>query len=198
MEYKNRNILFYGPAKTPDKRQLSINDYDFIFITNNMVSLFFNLYSIEPTTKIILLANNLFTKTNYHVIQKFSNLLYRVIVINPKSVELLENFIPHDKIILSSFYISHFIPLGLSRVLNYLQGTNFKKLYITGVTFYKEGNIKDCYMSNYMIKEGYQYNIFNEDQGKHNITNEIQYTKKMCRINRNIEPCPTLREILSL
>ena len=198
MEYRNKKILFYGPAKTSDKRQLSINDYDFIIITNNMVSLFFNLYSIEPTTKIILLSNNLFTRTNYRVIQKFSNLLYRVIVINRKSVELLEDVIPYDKIILSSFHISHSIPLGLSRVLNYLQDTNFKKLFITGVTFYQEGNIDSCYMNNYMIKEGHKYNIFNEDKGKHNIKKEIHYTRKMCRKNKNIEPCPALREILNL
>ena len=82
------------------------------------------------------------------------------------------------EIFLSSFHIYHSIPLGLSRVLNYLQDTNFKKLYITGVTFYQEGNIRDYYMSNYMIKEGYQYNIFNEARGKHHIRKEIEYTKK--------------------
>ena len=49
-----------------------------------------------------------------------------------------------------------------------------------------------------MIKEGHQYNIFNDDKGKHNIKKEIHYTRKMCRKNKNIESCPALREILNL
>ena len=38
---ENKNILFYGPGNTIDKKNLNINDYDYVIITNNMINIFF-------------------------------------------------------------------------------------------------------------------------------------------------------------
>ena len=189
---ENKNILFYGPGKTIDKKNLNINDYDYVIITNNMINIFFNKYK-DITSKIVLYTNALYTKNYLNVIELYDKHIDTYITVNEESKELLSKF---NKNIIVSINKNKIIPLGLTRCLNILSNIKFKSLYITGVTFYKNKNLKECYENNYIVKEGLFYNIFNKNiPSVHNIYSDFLYTKKFCQ-RANVMMCPELISIM--
>lgn len=89
IDYDNLNILFYGPADSEEKNNLDINSYDIVFITNNMINIFFNKYiNIKP--KILLLSNQYFSLHNSNEIEKYANHIFLIYVVNKKSIESLK------------------------------------------------------------------------------------------------------------
>lgn len=192
----NKKILFYGPALTDDKKKIILNDYDYIIITNNMISIFFDKYNYTKNN-IIYLSNQLYSMNYIDNILKYDSYIIKYLLVTKKSYDYLKKYINEDKIyLLKSFSLNRTIPLGLSRILELIKNIKFKKLYITGVTFYNEGNINKCYEKKYMIKESIVYNIFNKDKNIHNIEYNKIFTKKICNKNNNIELSPILKKIL--
>jgi len=192
----NKKILFYGPALTDDKKKIILNDYDYIIITNNMISIFFDKYNYTKNN-IIYLSNQLYSMNYIDNILKYDSYIIKYLLVTKKSYDYLKKYINEDKIyLLKSFSLNRTIPLGLSRILELIKNIKFKKLYITGVTFYNEGNINKCYEKKYMIKESMVYNIFNKDKNIHNIEYNKIFTKKICNKNNNIELSPILKKIL--
>ena len=185
--FKDKKIMFYGPGNTSDKDTLDISYFDYIIITNNMVELFFNKYGEELSCKIIHLVNQLYSLTHLEIIIPVE-----------KGYNYLKSNMNRDKIYKSPNVPSvRGVPLGLSRILNLLDKAMFKELYITGVTFYSGSKIEECYENTqYIIKEGRKYNIFNADKKIHNLQSNITYTKKICNSNKNITMCKDLQEIL--
>ena len=120
------------------------------------------------------------------------NILIHILVVNEESKGLLNKF---NKNIIVSINKNKIIPLGLTRCLNILSNIKFKSLYITGVTFYKNKNLKECYENNYIVKEGLFYNIFNKVSKVHNIYIDFLYTKKFCQ-RANVMMCPELISII--
>ena len=195
--FKDKKIMFYGPGNTSDKDTLDINYFDYIIITNNMVELFFNKYGEELSCKIIHLVNQLYSLTHLETIKKYSDKIEIIIPVE-KGYTYLKSNMNRDKIYKSPNVPSvRGVPLGLSRILNLLDKAMFKELYITGVTFYSGNKIEECYENTqYIIKEGHKYNIFNADKKIHNLQSNITYTKKICNSNKNITMCKDLQEIL--
>jgi hypothetical protein len=183
INYDNLNILFYGPADTEDKINIDINLYDIVFITNNMINIFFNKYNnIKP--KIILFSNQYFSLNNSNEILKYINKLFLIYVPGKKSIDFLEKMnipvcnIPNN----SSFKIIK-TPLGLTRILMLLENENYKSLNVVGCTFY---NNKDTiYEKNYQI-----LNPIEELKKAHNLDSNIEYLKYFITkkpINMSIE-----------
>lgn len=195
--FKDKKIMFYGPGNTSDKDTLDISYFDYIIITNNMVELFFNKYGEELSCKIIHLVNQLYSLTHLETIKKYSDKIEIIIPVE-KGYNYLKSNMNRDKIYKSPNVPSvRGVPLGLSRILNLLDKAMFKELYITGVTFYSGSKIEECYENTqYIIKEGRKYNIFNADKKIHNLQSNITYTKKICNSNKNITMCKDLQEIL--
>jgi hypothetical protein len=195
--FTNKRILFYGPANTLDKPFLNINDYDYIIITNNLITRFFDKYKLKPHCKVIHLCNQLYTLNYINNLWKYEKNIYFFLFINKKSLSYAEKYLERQKLCqLPLFSINKKIPLGLSRILNFLKNTNFKELYITGCTFYNEKKIEDCYEVKYMIKEGKKNNIFSADKTKHSLQDNINYVKNICKNNKNIILCEELLQIL--
>lgn len=191
MDFQDKTILFYGPADTKDKETISPDDFDFTIITNNMVNLFFKKYSIQQT-KVILLTNCLFTKKYFQGIHENHDKLYGYIVINNASELKIKNNLKNIKpMIKKNFSLNGKVPLGLTRVLNILEGTNFKRIYITEVTFYSDTRgIQHNYETNYLTPLGKKYNIFVSDKNLHNIKDNINFFKKFMRKYENkVEIC---------
>lgn len=189
---ENKNILFYGPGNTIDKKKLNINNFDYIIITNNMISIFFNKFK-DIEAKIILYTNALYTKNYLNIIEEFDKYIDTYIVVNEECRDVLNKF---GKNIILSLNTNNIIPLGLTRCLHILSKINFKSLYITGVTFYKNKNLKECYENNYIVREGLIHNIFNKNiRSVHNIYSDFLYTKKFC-MRENVNVCPELFSII--
>jgi|LakMenEpi03Aug12_release.lakeMendotaPanAssembly.Ray.scaffolds.fasta_scaffold687251_1 hypothetical protein len=198
IDYDNLNILFYGPANTEEKNNLDINSYDIVFITNNMINIFFNKYiNINIKPKIILLSNQYFSlHNNSNEIEKYANHIFLIYVINKKSMKSLKNKKINIPVLLiknnSKFKLMK-TPLGLTRVLMLLEDKNYKSLNIIGCTFYN--NTNTIYEKNYQLMTN-QYRI--EDlKLKHNLDSNIEYLKYFMtkkKINISIE----LSNILSL
>ena len=195
--FKDKKIMFYGPGNTSDKDTLDISYFDYIIITNNMVELFFNKYGEELSCKIIHLVNQLYSLTYLDTIKKYSDKIEIIIPVD-KGYNYLKSNMNRDKIYKSPNVPSvRGVPLGLSRILKLLDKAMFKELYITGVTFYSGSKIEECYENTqYIIKEGRKYNIFDADKKKHNLQSNITYTKKICNSNKNITMCKDLQDIL--
>ena len=195
--FKDKKIMFYGPGNTSDKDTLDISYFDYIIITNNMVELFFNKYGEELSCKIIHLVNQLYSLTHLETIKKYSDKIEIIIPVE-KGYNYLKSNMNRDKIYKSPNVRSvRGVPLGLSRILKLLDKTMFKELYITGVTFYSGSKIEECYENTqYIIKEGRKYNIFNADKKLHDLQSNITYTKKICNSNKNITMCKDLQDIL--
>ena len=195
--FKDKKIMFYGPGNTSDKDTLDISYFDYIIITNNMVELFFNKYGEELSCKIIHLVNQLYSLTHLDTIKKYSDKIEIIIPVE-KGYNYLKSNMNRDKIYKSPNVPSvRGVPLGLSRILKLLDKAMFKELYITGVTFYSGSKIEECYENTqYIIKEGRKYNIFDADKKKHNLQSNITYTKKICNSNKNITMCKDLQDIL--
>tara|TARA_B110000908_G_scaffold22296_1_gene25251 strand:- start:851 stop:1483 length:633 start_codon:yes stop_codon:yes gene_type:complete len=192
----NKKILFYGPGPTLDKPELNINTYDYIFITNNMITIFFDKYDISDNQKIIMLCNQLYCLNYYNNLIKYENKIDIFLFINILSVNKIKNVLNNQKIALitNMNYIKK-TPLGLTRILNFLENIDFKKLYITGVTFYRETNIDKCYEDNYIVNEGKKFNIFKRDKHVHDMPANINYTKQICSKNKNITYCDEMKKI---
>lgn len=192
IDYDNLNILFYGPANSEEKNNLDINSYDIVFITNNMINIFFNKYiNIKP--KIILLSNQYFSLHNSNEIEKYANHIFLIYVISKKSIKSLKNKKINIPILLiknnSKFKIMK-TPLGLTRVLMLLEDKNYKSLNIIGCTFYN--NTNTIYEKNYQ-----RVNQIEDLKTKHNLDSNIEYLKYFMtkkKINISIE----LSNILSL
>ena len=162
-----------------------------------MVELFFNKYGEEFSCKIIHLVNQLYSLTHLDTIKKYSKKIEIIIAVQ-KGYKYLKETMNRDNIYQSPNVPSvSGIPLGLSRILMLLDKAMFKELYITGVTFYSESKLEKCYENTqYIIKDGYKYNIFNADKKKHNLKSNITYTKKICNKHKNITMCKDLHDIL--
>lgn len=195
--FKDKKIMFYGPGNTSDKDTLDITYFDYIIITNNMVELFFNKYGEELSCKIIHLVNQFYSLTYLDTIKKYSDKIEIIIPVE-KGYNYLKSNMNRDKIYKSPNVRSiRGVPLGLSRILKLLDKAMFKELYITGVTFYSGSKIEECYENTqYIIKEGRKYNIFNADKKLHDLQSNITYTKKICNSNKNITMCKDLQDIL--
>ena len=193
----NKKILFYGPGPTLDKPELNINTYDYIFITNNMITIFFDKYDISDNQKIIMLCNQLYCLNYYNNLIKYENKIDIFLFISILSVNKIKNVLNNQKIALitNRNYIKK-VPLGLTRILNFLENIEFKELYITGVTFYSEKNIDKCYEDNYIVNEGKKFNIFKGDKNVHDMPSNINYTKLICDNNSNIKMCKEMNNIL--
>ena len=175
----NKRILFYGPAQTLDKQYINVNDYDYVIITNNFITLFFDKYELKQHCKIIHLSNDLYTRNYIENLIKNEKKIELFLFINMEALNNAKKYIAREKLFLlpSNYYlkIKEKIPLGLSRILNFLEKSNFKELYITGCTFYKENKIEDCYEENYMVKEAKKHNVLGRDSNKHDIQDNINY-----------------------
>lgn len=192
--FKDKKIIFYGPAKTSDKKTIDISYYDYAIITNNMIDIFFNKYNQNLSCKIILLANQLYSINYAHIIKKYNNKIDIILTIG-KGYNYLKNLINNVNIYkMSSINVVKGVPLGLTRILELLNNQKFKELYISGVTFYNGRKIEDCYENNYMIEHGKKCNVFNNRA--HNISSNIRYTKKILYTNKNILICNELHNIL--
>jgi hypothetical protein len=204
--FKNKRILFYGPAVTNDKKELNVNNYDYIVITNNMINIFFkkvNKHNI--TCKIIHLTNYLYTRTYIDRIKEHCDAIDIFITVHKHAEKLLKEILKNKNH--TQVYNLELekhqpkvnrTPLGLSRILCFFDNTSFEELYITGVTFYKNSNdIKDCYEKNYICKEGLIYNIYGKDKHIHDINSNIKYTQYVCKNNPKIKMCKELNNILT-
>lgn len=194
--FKDKKILFYGPANTCDKKSLNICNFDYIIITNNMLDIFFTRYNENFSSKIIYLTNELYSLNYIDKIKNYTDNIEIILTVG-RGYEYLKKQIKNVNI----FYMPdiHEIkgtPLGLTRILKLLENQEFKELYISGVTFYTGDKITDCYEDNYITKEGKIYNIFNKDKGVHNISSNKRYTKMVCDSNKNITMCKELHNIL--
>jgi len=195
--FKDKKILFYGPANTCDKKSLNILNFDYIIITNNMLDIFFNKYNGNLSCKIIHLANQLFCLNYRDTIKRYADKIDIILTVAKKSYEHLKKNINNiDIFLMSDIREIKGTPLGLSRILKLLENQEFKELYISGVTFYNGDKITDCYEDNYITKEGKIYNIFNKDKGVHNIPSNKRYTRMVCDSNKNIKMCKELHDIL--
>ena len=195
--FKDKKILFYGPANTKDKNTLDINYFDYTIITNNMISIFFDKYGKNLSCKIIHLSNQLYTLNYIDTIKKYSNNIDVFFVVNKLSYNYIKKYIKKN-IFICKFNNNTVkkTPLGLTRILNFMNNINFKELYISGVTFYKADKIEDCYEKKYIVKEGMIYNIFNKDKDVHDILSNIRYTKNICKNSLHIKLCEELKNIL--
>ena len=194
--FKEKQIVFYGPADTCDKKTLDINNFDYIIITNNMLDIFFKRYNENLSGKIIYLTNQLYSLNYMDKIKNYTDKIEIILAVG-KGYEYLKKHLNNVNI----FYMQDIheiegVPLGLTRVLKLLENQQFKELYISGVTFYSGNKITDCYEDNYITKEGKIYNIFNKDKGVHNISSNKRYTRMVCDSNKNITMCKELKEIL--
>ena len=195
----NKRILFYGPAQTLDKQYINVNNYDYVIITNNLITLFFDKYKLNQQCKIIHLSNHLYTLNYIENLKRNEKKIELFLFIDIPSFNNAKKYIACEKLfLLPSNYnvITKKIPLCLPRILNFLEKSNFKELYITGCTFYKENKIEDCYEENYMVKEGKKHNVFSNDSKKHDIQDNINYVKDICENNKNIILCKELQQRL--
>jgi len=194
-EFINSRILFFGPGDTKDKLTLNLNDYDYIIITNNMINLFFQNKSYK--SKIILLTNKLFTLNYSEDIKKHNDKIYCYLTSSNIALQHLKNITKKEIYLLNKEDIVKGVPLGLTSVLIYLKNINFKHLYITGVTFYSnKQDIESNYVTNYMVKEGYEYNVLNMDKELHNIDSNIKYLCNFLKNNHNTYISDELKQIL--
>ena len=197
----NKKILFYGPANTNDKKTININFYDYVIITNNMISSFFSKYS-NITCKIIHYTNTLYTKNYIELIKFYSSLISLHFVSGYKSYKIITKHIKTKNIkrlksIPYGFKRAKGIPFILTRLLLFLKYFNFKQLYITGCTFYSSNNINDCYEEKeYIIKEAKYKNIFTDDKNIHNLKYNKYIVKKILKQNPNIKICKELKDVL--
>jgi hypothetical protein len=202
-ELKNKKILYFGPGNTSDKSNLNINDYDYVIITNMMIDIFHKKYDIKKP-KIIGFLNHGFTQTYPEIIKKQSKYIYKYIFVLKEDINFIKKYISEDKILLSYFVLKRRTPLGLPRALNLLEKTNFKELYITGVTFYQECNLQEVYADKEYIDEPTANSVWWNTPGKnpydlqdcHKLNDNIEYTKKICQENNKIILCEELKNIL--
>lgn len=194
--FNNKKIIFYGPARTTDKEFIDVNEYDYVIITNNMINIFFDKYNEKLYCKVILLVNKLYALKYTETIKKYINDIYIIFVIEEVYGYLRKNIKKTNIFRIPAVPGVRKVPLCLSRILYLLKNKGFKELYITGVTFYKEKKIEECYEDNYMVEESKKYNIFNKDKHVHDIISNIRYTRRMCDKNNNISMCKELFDIL--
>jgi hypothetical protein len=191
--FANKKILFWGPGNTDDKKDIDKNNYDYIIITNNMITMIDEF----PPQKVILLSNKLYTKKYYHHIKEHHKKLFKIIVTSKESYGILFNLGIHNVLVQvgQSHYIKK-IPLGLSRILHMLESSAFSNLYITGVTFYNNPHIENNYIENYMVNEGKTCNVFAKDKEKHNIKENIKYLKRFIKYKGRTTISPELQKII--
>ena len=164
-----------------------------------MVDIFFKKFPKGISCKVICLFNQLYSLNYLDTIIKYKDSIDSILTVSHKSLNYLKKNLRKERIyILNNNFYDRIkgVPLGLSRILNIIHMQKFKELYITGVTFYSENSIKECYENNYMIEEGKKCNLFNYDKRNHHIPSNLLYTKTLCMNNKNITMCKELKELL--
>ena len=181
-KFDNLKILFYGPANTEDKNNIDINLYDVVFITNNMINIFFKKYD-NIKTKIILLSNEYFSLNNSNDIVKNINKVFLIYVSSLKALDFLKKIklikIPILMITNNSNFKVIQTPLGLTRVLMLLENEKYNSINVVGCTFYNDLNT--VYEKNYQL-----LNPFEELKKQHNLNSNIEYLKYFIANNKII------------
>tara|TARA_Y100000389_G_C17459878_1_gene520861 strand:- start:1382 stop:2026 length:645 start_codon:yes stop_codon:yes gene_type:complete len=194
----NKKIVFYGPAFTKDKDSLNLDTFDYVIITNNMVSIFFEKYPNLLNCKVILVTNILYTKFHIQTILQYDRNIALYFTACDVAGNILKQSISKSKIHIMG--IPHFqfgIPLILTRILIFLYCVQFKELYITGATFYNATNIHECYEDpRYIIPQARKFNVFSMDSQKHNIPYNIYVARSICLQKQNITLCNELNSVI--
>lgn len=130
--FNDKKILFYGPgvkAEEPD-----VNSYDFVIITNNQVSFFFNEHKVE--TKVLLWVNGYFGKHGLDNVRPYANFIFGSIS-GKKTCDRLAEMGVRQKLHIKRVKGFKKIPLGLTKILNFLNDYNFKQIDIVGIDFFE-------------------------------------------------------------
>ena len=80
--FKDKKIIFYGPANTCDKKSLDIRSFDYVIITNNMLETFFNRYNENTYCKIIYLVNKLYSLNYVDTIKRYADKIEMILAVN--------------------------------------------------------------------------------------------------------------------
>ena len=203
-DLKGKKLLFLGPAPTKDKKDLDVNVFDYVIITNNAITTFFARYRPNSTTRVIAFVNRLYSNTHPDRIRQHAQGVAHWLSVHSPSddaLRLLANAARVKSEDIGCVGGGH--SLGLNKVLKWLKASNamHSELHITGATFYREGaysrNIHACYEPEYIIPLGLVYNIFGRDT-HHNIPKEANITRSLVVTDPRVSLCVELAEVLRL
>tara|TARA_Y100000741_G_scaffold24397_2_gene17636 strand:- start:10405 stop:10980 length:576 start_codon:yes stop_codon:yes gene_type:complete len=177
--FNNKNILILGPGKSTIN--IDFNKYDYIIIFNEMVDYLRNNI-IPNNNNIILFANGTMLEDGIDRIERNSQYLYKVLYkiyynINESKYNNIRSLLIPVERGWSKNELSE-VPLGIFYVLKYfLQFSNIN-IYISNITFYKNGHYDDKINLN-------RIQPFNA-HGGHNIMLQIEIFKQWVKKYKNI------------
>ena len=182
LNFKNKSVLFIGPADVESAKIINPLDYDYVILPNNMSRVF-----DKPYNNLIIMTNQYFATNNadYIINKNPSGILcttpysytFMKEKLNEKDVD-----IPIMKCPFPSNWPRNFIgkatswPLGLSFLLQYMvtYAPLIKKLHVIGITFYDNGQ---------QYKKGYKLIDMGES---HNVENDKTYAREIIKKHKNI------------
>ena len=204
-----KKILFYGPANTTDKKNINIDDYDFVVITNNSISYFFDGRDLKHC-KVIHLSNCIYTTKFNKLHVMYNSKIHHFCVLNVKCNSILHD-VGIDKNKVTNIFTAKerkqfrkSRPLGLNMFLLYMHEVPFESMYITGVTFYQGSKTIDgCYDDErYLIKAVHDRLKGRKNQsaldGNHELEPNIRKTIFFCDKYKNITYCDEMRDAMNM
>ena len=182
LNFKNKSVLFIGPADVENAKIINPLDYDYVILPNNMSRVF-----DKPYNNLIIMTNQYFATNNadYIINKNPSGILcttpysytFMKEKLNEKDID-----IPIMKCPFPSNWPRNFIgkatswPLGLSFLLQYMvtHAPELKKLHVIGITFYDKGQ---------EYRKGYKLIEMGES---HDVENDKTYAREIIKKHKNI------------
>lgn len=182
LNFKNKSVLFIGPADVESSKIINPLDYDYVILPNNMSRVF-----DKPYNNLIIMTNQYFSKNNadYIINKNPSGILcitsYSYTFMKDKLKEK-NSSIPIMKCPFPSNWPRNFMgketswPLGLSFLLQYMvtHAPELKKLHVVGITFYDKGQ---------EYRKGYKLIEMGES---HDVENDKTYAREIIKKHKNI------------
>lgn len=182
LNFKNKSVLFIGPADVESSKIINPLDYDYVILPNNMSRVF-----DKPYNNLIIMTNQYFATNNadYIINKNPSGILcttpYSYTFMKDKLKEK-NSSIPIMKCPFPSNWPKNYIgkatswPLGLSFLLQYMvtHAPELKKLHVVGITFYDKGQ---------EYRKGYKLIEMGES---HDVENDKTYAREIIKKHKNI------------
>lgn len=180
--FDNKTILFYGPGVK--KEEPDVNAYDFVIITNNQVSFFFDKFDVK--TKVLLWVNGYFSRHCFDKIIPQANLIYgcistKAVCARFKKIGIVHGFTPKRVSEIKK------TPLGLIRVLSCLRDYDFARLDVVGVDFFLGERLyeNDDYPPPGTLHETMEAEVLSVEVG-HGIAENKAWFERFIRERKNV------------
>lgn len=154
--FNNKKVLFYGPGVR--SCEPNVNEYDYVILTNNQISFFFDKYDLSDATKVFLYINHHFARWRGRVIGKHMGQIYGYLGLR-ESLHRLPRSMREISFITPRFddwwpEKEKKQPLGFTHVLMLLRKYELESLDVVGVDFYEgeKAYEEDGYLSHGLKK----------------------------------------------